>query len=80
MKLDSDIGARSAKAILFDGDDHGVAGAGPSGETRGASANAVWRRARRVETLQPDAAHAAPFAEGCARLRRLAPLAKEISQ
>ena len=48
MKLDSDIGARSAKAILFDGDDRGVAGAGPSGETRGASANAVWRRARRV--------------------------------
>jgi len=78
MKLDSDIGARSAKAILFDGDDR--VGAGPSGETRGASANAVWRRARRVETLQPDAAHAAPFAEGCARRRRLAPLAKEISQ
>jgi hypothetical protein len=80
MNLEFDIGARRVKGILLGDDDRLVAGAGLSGETRGAAANAVRERDRRVATFQPEAAHAAAFTASSARWRRLASFAKEISQ
>ena len=80
MNLEFNIGARSAKAVLFDGDDRLVVGTGRSGETRAATANAPRKRNRRIATFQPEAARAATFTASSARWRRLAPFAKEISQ
>jgi hypothetical protein len=77
MSLDFGIGACSAKAVLFGGDDGFVDGAGA---TRRAMANALCKRGRRVATFQPEAARAVTVTASSARWRRLAPFAKEISQ
>ena len=79
MNRDVDIGASRANVILL-GDYRLLAEACASGETRAATANMRCRRYGRVATLQPKAARAATFTASCARWRRLAPFAKEITQ
>jgi hypothetical protein len=82
MNLDFDTGARRAKAILLDGDDRlaAVASAGVKGQMRGETPVAVCKRDRWFEAIQPEAARAATFVASDAHWRRLAPIAKEISQ
>ncbi|TBW40788.1 xylulokinase [Siculibacillus lacustris] len=58
---------------------HGAARLGRLAAT-GEAPTAVCRRARRLESFQPDAARAASFSESHARWRHLAPFAKEISR
>ena len=77
MSLDFAIGACSVKAVLLDGDDRGVAAAGCRAIAR--RTRIAWRRAWRVETSGPTRA-AATFTASRAHRRRLAPIAKEISQ
>jgi hypothetical protein len=79
MNLEFDISASRVKAVPFGGDDRLIAGARLSSESRGAMANALCKRDRRIANCQPKAARAATFTASSAVWRRLAPFAKEIS-
>jgi hypothetical protein len=80
MSLEFDIGARRAKALLFDDNERLVVGADLSSGTRAATANALCKRDTRIAAFEPEAARAASFTASSAGWRRLARFAKEISQ
>ncbi len=75
-----DIDASSLKAVLLDGEDRMIAGAGLSGQARGAAPYVAGGLGGCGETFPRAAARAATVAVSPAAWRRLACFAKEISQ